>query len=84
MITSAGVVLAATFAALTGADLQVTDLDRLHARQALAYWHAKLIVLSAPGPGDKWAPNAAKLRAVATELFGPPQHVDDVWLWRVP
>lgn len=72
-----------TSVALTGADIQVTDLDRLHARQDLAYWHAKLIVLSAPGPGDKWAANAGKLRTVATELFGAPQHVDDVWLWRV-
>jgi hypothetical protein len=72
-----------TTVALTGADLPVTDLDRVHARQDLAYWHAKLIVLSAPGPGDRWVANADKLRATATALFGPPQRVDDVWLWRV-
>jgi hypothetical protein len=73
-----------TTVALTGADVQITDLDRLHAQQDLAYWHAKLIVLSAPGAGDKWAANAGQLRTTATELFGTPQHVDDVWLWRVP
>ncbi|GAA5184147.1 glycosyl transferase [Rugosimonospora acidiphila] len=70
--------------ALTGAQLQLTSLDELHAKQDLAYWHAKLIVMSTPGPGDKWAPNAGKLLAAATTLFGPPQKVDDVWLWKVP
>jgi hypothetical protein len=73
-----------TTVALTGAQPQVTDLDRLHARQDLAYWHAGLIVLSDPGAGVRWRPNAVELRSSATALFGPPQRVDDVWLWRVP
>jgi hypothetical protein len=73
-----------TAVALNGLDREVTDLDREYAKEDLAYWHATVIVMSDPGAGGRWTDNAAVLRKVATELFGPPQRVDDVWLWRVP
>src|SRR5262249_33922060 len=59
----------------------VTDMDREFAQQDLAYWNAKVIVLSDGGPGSTWTPRHDVLLRVATELFGPPQRVDDVWLW---
>lgn len=72
-----------TAVALDGLDRQVTDDDRARARADLAYWHASVIVMSDPGAGGRWGQNADVLRKVATELFGPPQRVDDVWLWTV-
>ena len=72
-----------TQVALNGKDPQITDADRAQARADLVYWHATVIVMSDPGAGGRWADNAGTLRKVATELFGPPQRVDDVWLWRV-
>jgi hypothetical protein len=54
----------------------VTDADRDQARRDLAYWHAVVVVLD---PGH--SPDV--LRQTATELFGPPTRVDDVWLWQV-
>jgi hypothetical protein len=73
-----------TAVALDGLDREVTDLDRQHAKEDLAYWHATVIVMSDPGAGGRWTANAPVLRKVATELFGTPQRIDDVWLWRVP
>src|SRR5207247_1614801 len=66
-----------------GTDPVITDADRAHAREDLAYWHAKVIVLSDGGAGSRWTANAPLLLRVATDLFGPPQRVDDVWLWQV-
>jgi hypothetical protein len=72
-----------TAVALDGLDREVSDDDRVRARADLAYWHAKVIVMSDPGAGGRWADNADTLRKVATELFGTPRRVDDVWLWQV-
>jgi hypothetical protein len=72
-----------TAVALDGLDREVNDDNRAQARKDLAYWHAKVIVMSDPGAGGRWADHAWTLRKVATELFGPPQRVDDVWLWQV-
>jgi hypothetical protein len=72
-----------TAVALDGLDREVTDDDRVRARADLAYWHASVIVMSDPGAGGRWGANADVLRKVVTELFGPPQRVEDVWLWRV-
>jgi hypothetical protein len=70
-------------AALLGHDPAITDADRAQARVDLAYWHAQVIVLGDGGAGARWAPRHELLLRLATELFGPPQRVDDVWLWRV-
>jgi hypothetical protein len=72
-----------TAAALWGVHREVTAADRAQAKVDLAYWRATVIVLANPGPADRWIGNAALVRAMATELFGPPVRVDDVWLWQV-
>lgn len=33
------------------------------------------------GLGEVWSTHDSALLSVCTELFGPPRHVDDVWLW---
>jgi hypothetical protein len=69
--------------AATGEPPTVTDWDRQQARADLAFWRAGLIVLADPKPGigDGYARHYAALHQMATDLFGPGQHVDDVTLW---
>ncbi len=44
---------------------------------------AALVVLSDGGRGSSWTVHRDLLLKTATDLFGPPTRVDDVWLWRV-
>jgi hypothetical protein len=63
----------------------VTDAYRDAARVDLAYWHAGLLVLPdpTPGQGHMWGANYHKLLDAATLLFGTPIRVDDVWIWPI-
>ena len=61
----------------------ITDVERRQARADLAYWHATIVVLSDGGDGSRWTGNRGALLDTATALFGTPQRVEDVWLWRV-
>lgn len=53
------------------------------AQRDVAFWHAGLVVLpdATPGLGHSWAPYHDELLGIGRELFGKPQHIDDVWLW---
>ncbi len=73
-----------TDVALHGTEPTIHDYDRRLAREDLAYWHGSVIVLSDGGQGSRWTGNRDKLLRVATELFGPPQRVEDVWVWTLP
>lgn len=54
----------------------VTEENRRQAAEDLRYWEASVVVLGAH-------PREAVLRDLMTALLGPPQRVDDVWLWKV-
>jgi hypothetical protein len=69
--------------ALKDYDATVTSTDTFYATEDLAYWHAKLIVLSDGGAGSRWTDRHDELLAACTKLFGPPKRVDDVYLWEV-
>ncbi|MEN3307920.1 MAG: hypothetical protein V7603_4122 [Micromonosporaceae bacterium] len=69
--------------AMRGTPVVVTLAERQQARKDLAYWHAAAIVLSDGGDGSRWAPHRLLLLQAATDLFGQPQRVADVWVWRV-
>ncbi|HET8658763.1 MAG TPA: DUF2079 domain-containing protein [Micromonosporaceae bacterium] len=71
-------------AAYTGIAPIVGDAERRRAREDLRYWRAEVIVLADQVHGSKWTVHYATLRQTATALFGEPQRVSDVWLWRVP
>ncbi len=60
----------------TGKVPAITEGDRRSAREDLRYWNAGLIVL-APERA-----NGPALREALTKLFGPPEQVEDVLLWR--
>jgi hypothetical protein len=72
-----------TNVAMDSWDPIITEDDVRLAREDLAYWHARVIVLSDGGAGSRWTARRDTLLAVCTTLFGPPERVDDVWLWRV-
>ncbi|MFG1759302.1 hypothetical protein [Micromonospora echinofusca] len=54
----------------------LTDENRRQAVEDLRFWRASVVVLGAH-------PREAVLRELMTALIGPPQRVDDVWLWDV-
>ncbi|MER7415697.1 hypothetical protein ABT346_02730, partial [Micromonospora peucetia] len=59
-----------------GAVPALTDENRRQAIEDLRFWRASVVVLGAH-------PREAVLRELVTALIGPPQRVDDVWLWDV-
>jgi hypothetical protein len=72
-----------TEVAMGGKPPVITDAKRRQARADLAYWHAIVVVFGEGGDGSRWTESRAALLATATELFGAPRRVKDVWLWRV-
>ncbi|WP_435870936.1 hypothetical protein [Micromonospora musae] len=54
----------------------LTEENRRQAVEDLRWWRASVVVLGAQ-------PKEAVLRELMTGLLGPPQRVDDVWLWDV-
>ncbi|MFF5070845.1 hypothetical protein ACFY2R_06460 [Micromonospora olivasterospora] len=54
----------------------LTEENRRQAVADLRYWRASVVVLGAH-------PREGVLRELMTALLGPPQRVDDVWLWDV-
>ncbi|MFF0233369.1 hypothetical protein [Micromonospora sp. NPDC005254] len=54
----------------------LTDENRRQAVEDLLFWRASVVVLGAH-------PREAVLRELVTALIGPPQRVDDVWVWDV-
>ncbi|MGW4500242.1 hypothetical protein ACWENR_16710 [Micromonospora sp. NPDC004336] len=54
----------------------LTEENRRQAVEDLRFWRASVVVLGAH-------PREAVLRELVTGLIGPPQRVDDVWLWDV-
>lgn len=61
----------------TGEVPQVSAEQKAQARADVSYWHATTLVLS------DYHGNGDQLRQTVDQLFGPGQHVDDVWLWDV-
>nr|WP_233513748.1 hypothetical protein [Micromonospora craterilacus] len=55
---------------------ELTDENRREALADLRFWRASVVVLGAH-------PREAVLRDLLTALLGPPERVDDVWLWDV-
>ncbi|MFG2059549.1 DUF2079 domain-containing protein [Micromonospora sp. NPDC048930] len=50
----------------------------------LHYWRVETVVLADRVHGAKYDVDEEALLRTATALLGPPQRVDDVWVWKVP
>ncbi len=68
----------------TGEVPAITDADRAAARADLRHWRVEAVVLADRVQGSKFPIHVDAVRRAATELFGPPERVADVWLWQVP
>ncbi|MET8066046.1 DUF2079 domain-containing protein, partial [Micromonospora sp. NPDC005313] len=62
----------------------ITDGSIRESRADLRYWGVQAVVLPDRVHGAKFDVDEEALRRTATELLGPPERVEDVWLWRVP
>ncbi|PWR10971.1 DUF2079 domain-containing protein [Micromonospora sicca] len=62
----------------------ITDGSIKESLADLRYWHVEAVVLPDRVHGAKYDIDEDALRRTATDLLGPPQRVDDVWLWKVP
>jgi hypothetical protein len=70
--------------ARTGVVPPIGPAERAAARDDLRYWRADVVILPDRVHGAKWPVHVDALLAATTALLGPPDRVDDVWLWRVP
>ncbi|MET8906887.1 DUF2079 domain-containing protein [Micromonospora sp. NPDC004551] len=79
-----------TFSALmdqagrTGLVPIVTEGSIRESRADLRYWGVETVVLADRVHGAKFDVDEDAIRRTATALLGPPERVEDVWVWRVP
>ncbi|MEU4644428.1 DUF2079 domain-containing protein [Micromonospora sp. NPDC023814] len=62
----------------------ITEGSIQEARADLRHWRIETVVLADEVHGAKWPVDEDAIRRTVTALLGPPERVDDVWLWRVP
>ncbi|GIM86281.1 hypothetical protein [Salinispora arenicola] len=62
----------------------VTEGTRQDVQADLRHWQIETVVLPDQVHGAKWDVDEEAVRRTATELFGEPERVEDVWVWRIP
>lgn len=62
---------------------QITEADRIRAREDLAYWNIQGVFLADRVTGADGPEFRAAVELTARDLFGEPQRVDDVLFWRI-
>ncbi|MER7332062.1 MULTISPECIES: DUF2079 domain-containing protein [unclassified Micromonospora] len=62
----------------------ITEGSVQETRADLRHWRIETVVLADEVHGAKWPVDEDAIRRTVTALLGPPERVDDVWLWRVP
>ncbi|WP_433794100.1 DUF2079 domain-containing protein [Actinoplanes sp. CA-252034] len=62
---------------------KLTNLDRAQARVDFAYWKVEAVFLPTEVTGPRGNLNRDALLQITTQLFGEPEQVDDVLVWRV-
>ncbi|MFI6269156.1 DUF2079 domain-containing protein [Micromonospora zamorensis] len=62
----------------------VTDGTIREVQSDLRHWRIETVVLADQVHGAKFEVDEEALLRTGTALFGEPQRVDDVWLWRIP
>jgi hypothetical protein len=72
-----------TLAAQYGLVLPVDRSDQAQAQADFAYWGVRVVILPDHVTPAQWPVYYEAVRQTATALLGPPERVDDVWLWRI-
>ncbi|MFI7217078.1 DUF2079 domain-containing protein [Micromonospora maritima] len=62
----------------------ITEGSIRQSQADLRYWGVRAVVLADRVHGAKYDVDEEALRRTATALLGPPERVEDVWVWRVP
>ncbi|MFG1608330.1 DUF2079 domain-containing protein [Actinoplanes sp. NPDC049265] len=62
---------------------QVTEADRIRAREDLAHWNIQGLFLADRVTGADGPEFRAAIELTARDLFGEPERVDDVLFWRI-
>ncbi|GAA3941378.1 DUF2079 domain-containing protein [Actinoplanes auranticolor] len=70
-------------AALYGEIVPIGDYDREQTRNDLAYWKVEAVFLAPQVTGSQGPVFRAALEMTATDLFGEPERVGGVLLWRI-
>ncbi|MGN9775512.1 DUF2079 domain-containing protein [Micromonospora sp. H33] len=70
-------------AARFGAVPIVTEGTIKEVQADLRHWRIEAVVLPDQVHGAKWAVDQDAVRRAATALFGEPERVEDVWVWRI-
>jgi hypothetical protein len=70
-------------AAIYGYIAQIDNWDRAQARADFAYWGVDAVFLTDEITGSEGTLDRTAVEATATDLLGPPEHVQDVLVWRI-
>ena len=70
-------------AAFYGYVAQLDNWDRAQARADFAYWGLDAVFLPETVTGSDGMLDRSAIERTATDLLGPPEHVDDVLVWRI-
>lgn len=68
----------------TGQVPRIGRAERMQVQEDLKYWGASAVVLADDIQGAHYVTHQPEVLDVMTKVLGPPQRVDDVWLWTVP
>jgi hypothetical protein len=71
------------YVARTGVVPGITDADRARARADLRHWNVDAVVLADRVHGAEFDIHEDALLETTTKLLGPPERVQDVWVWPV-
>lgn len=69
--------------ASTGVVPPIGEPERAGVRADFEFWNAEVVVLADEIHGTAWPVRQDALLRLMTDLLGPPQRVDDVWLWQL-
>jgi hypothetical protein len=69
--------------ARTGVVPGITDADRAAARADLRYWNVEAVVLTDQVHGATFEVQEEAVLETTTKLLGPPERVQDAWVWQV-
>jgi hypothetical protein len=70
-------------AAVYGYLPEISDFDRVQARADFKFWNLDAVFLAPQVTGPRSFLYRSALEITMTDLLGPPEHVDDVLVWKI-